>query len=183
VTQWTGLPDADQVVRFSRGVLGEPFDPRQVGSGTTLTSQAIVGALIPLYAGDVASGIGFLVTQAGTGTPPTNFFGALYDLAGNRLAVTADSAASTSLTTAGYQSLNFSTAYTCPTTGSYYGCIMMNGAFGTQAFNAARLAGGTGVGGAVGSNAKVAVTQTAQTTMPSTATFTAVDVLWYVYLK
>lgn len=174
---WTGDPTPDQLRAFSRGVMGETFPLSQANGARTLPTQVVLGALVPVYGGDVISGLAFCIQTAAAGTAPVGIYLALYDLLGVRLAVSANAASDAKFTSTGVKSIAFATAYTVPagSTGSLYAAILKDGTFSVTEPQIAAMTAVVGTGQALGSNAKPAVTQAAQATMPAPATFAAVD--------
>lgn len=157
--------------------MGETFPLSQANGARTLPTQVALGALLPVYGGDVISGLAFCVSVAAVGAVPTGLYLALYDLLGVRLAVSANAASDSKWTSTGVKSIAFAAAYTVPavSTGSLYAAILKDGVFAGTEPQIAAMAAVVGTGQALGSNAKPAVTQTAQATMPAPATFAAVD--------
>lgn len=175
VDQLTGKPSGASSVAIARGLLAEPFPLAQVNASRTLATQAVLGVLVPVSFGTTVSGVAVCIeTVAANGVLPTGVFVALYDLTGVRLAVSADVKAVTGWNATGVFSFPFTAAWTVTADGAVYAAILKNGVWGTEA-KIATMTAVTGSGKALGSNAAGAVTQTAQATMPSPATFTAND--------
>lgn len=181
VTVYTGLPSRDQLRVFSRGLLAESFDPALIAGQSTLTSQQCVGQIVGLYAGDVVTNIVLLVTTAAVAAEPTNFFVALYDLTGVRLAISAEQKSNTGLLATGFAPIPLAAAYTVPagSTGCFYAAVCQNGAFGTP-LQIARANTLANTNAAVGSNSADAVVQTGQATPPSPATFVASTTRYWI---
>lgn len=182
VNYTTGLPSRHGLVAYGRGMLAEAADLRQTVAGQALTDGTCFASLVGLYAGEVVSKILFSVTQAGTSTAPTHFYGYLASTAGVKLAATADSASSGQLTAAGIGSLSFSSAFTVVTTGVYFAGLLQVGAFAGNALQVSRIGNATGAGQAFGSNPAYAVAQTGQTDIPASFTFSASDTSVWVAL-
>lgn len=175
-----GVSELEALSLKARGLVGESWQAYVNPNSSVLVSQTVYATLVPLQAGVTATSIVFCVNTAGSGTVPTAFYGALYSTAGVRLAVTASSQSSTSLTTTGYQSLAFTAAYVVPTAGVYYAALLENGAFGTTALALIRTATAGVQGGAYGANVAPVVKQTGQATMPAPATFVAGDITFWM---
>jgi hypothetical protein len=156
-------------------LLGESYPLAQVNAGRTLATQALLGVLVPVQFGTIVSGVGYCIQTAAAGTLPTATFVAIYDLTGVQLAVSADVKALANWNATGLFSSAFTTPWTVTQDGAVYACILKNGVYGTTEPQIATMTAVTGSGKALGSNAAGAVTQAAQATMPTPATFTAND--------
>jgi hypothetical protein len=172
---WTGKPPPSLASCIARGLLSEPYPLAQVSTSRTLATQALLGVLIPVTAGMTLSGVAVCIETAAAGTLPTGVFVGITDLTGVRLAISADVKALANWNATGLFSFAFSTAYSPSVDGAVYACIVKNGVYGTTEPKIATMTAVTGSGAALGSNAPGAVTQAAQTTVPTTATWTAND--------
>ena len=170
---FTGKPSPATIGAIARGLLAEPYPLAQVNTSRTLATQALLGVLVPVQVGMTISGVAVCIeTVAANGTLPTGVFLGITDLAGVRLGLSADSKAVALWNTAGVFSFALTTAYTVAADGAVYACIVKNGVWGTEA-KVATMTAVAGSGAALGSNAAGAVTQAGQTTVPTTATWTA----------
>ncbi len=172
---FTGKASPSTAGAVARGLLAEPFPVAQVNSSRELSTQALLGVLIPVSVGMTLSGVAVCVETAAAGTVPTDVFVAITDLAGVRLAVSATLKSDAKWLTTGVKSFAFATAYSVPSDGAVYACIVKNGTFGTTEPKIASMTAVVGSGQALGSNAAPAVTQAAQATVPTSATWTAND--------
>lgn len=108
---------------------GTPMFNQPVSSNT-LTSQAVYGQAVYLYAGEVVTNILTNTQTAGTSTVPTSIKVSIWsDAAGTPTcrAVSAELNASSNWTSQGWK--ESACAYTVPTSGIYYLAIWENGAF------------------------------------------------------
>jgi hypothetical protein len=172
---FTGKPSPSIGAGVARGLLAEAFPLAMVNASRTLATQALLGVLIPVSAGMTVSGVACCVETAAAGTLPTGVFVGLTDLAGVRLATSADVKALANWNATGLFSFAFSTAYSPAVDGAVYACIVKNGVYGTTEPKIACMTAVTGTGAALGSNSPGAATFAAQTTVPTTATWTAND--------
>lgn len=159
----------DMLLVRGQGLINQNFPPYAATTAGLMVSQTVYFGLIGLLKGDIITNIHVAVST--TGTTTTNTFVALYNSAGNRLAVSND--LTTALDSTGMKTLALSSAYTILSDGAYYIAILTVN--GTPA-NCATLVRGTSnnsVMAAVGSGVKVDGTQTGQSTMPSSATISA----------
>jgi hypothetical protein len=179
---FTGKPAPSLSLAVARGLLSEPYPLANVNAGRTLTSQAVLGVLVPVSFGTTVSGVAYCITTAAAGTLPTGVFVALYDLTGVQLAVSADVKALANWNATGVFSSAFSTAWTVTADGAVYACILKNGTYGSTEPQIATMTAVTGTGQKLGSNAALGVTQTGQATMPSPATLVANDSLPWLAL-
>lgn len=88
-----------------------------------LANQRVTVVQIPLLAGDVVASLSFWAGTTGAATPVHQYF-ALYDLAGARLAISADDT-TTAWSPNTKKKLAMTAAYTVPTTGDYYATILV----------------------------------------------------------
>lgn len=170
---FTGKPAPPTIGAIARGLLAEPYPLAQVNAGRTLPTQALLGVLVPVQAGMVISGVAVCIQTAAAGTLPTGVFLGITDLTGVRLGISADSKALALWNATGLFSFALTTAYSVTTDGAVYACLVKDGVYGTTEPQIATMTAVTGSGAALGSNAPGAVTQAAQTTVPTTATWTA----------
>jgi hypothetical protein len=159
----------------ARGILSEPYPLAQVNAARTLATQALLGVLVPVSLGMTISGVALCIQTAAAGTLPTNTFVAITDLTGVRLAVSANVDALANWNATGIFSFSFITAYSPTADGAVYACIVKDGVYGSTEPQIATMTAVTGSGKALGANAAGAVTQTGQTTVPTTATWVAND--------
>jgi hypothetical protein len=146
-----------------QGLLSEPYPLATASTNSVMTTQSIYFSKIGLLKGDVVTNVHVPVTTAGTAS--TSTFVALYDTAGNRLAVSND--LTTALDSTGLKTLALSGAYTVLQDGDYYAAILtVSGSPATIARNASA----SQVQGSVGSGTKGFGFQSGQSTMPTTAT-------------
>ena len=170
---FTGKPAPPTIGAIARGLLAEPYPLAQVNTSRTLATQAILGVLVPVQAGMTISGVAVCIeTVAANGTLPTTVTLGITDLTGVRLGVTADVKAVANWNATGLFSFSLGTAYSVTTDGAVYACILKNGVWGTEA-KIATMTAVTGSGAALGSNAAMGVTQTGQTAIGTTVTWTA----------
>ena len=174
-SQFTGRPDPATTQAIARGLLAEPYPLAKVNTSRTLATQAVLAVLVPVQAGFTVSGVAYCIETAAAGTTPTAVFVALYDLTGVRLAVSADVKAIGNWNATGLFSSAFTTAYTPSSQGAVYAAILKNGVYGSTEPKIASMTAVTGSGAALGANSPAAVTQTGQTTMPTSATLVAND--------
>lgn len=167
--------DRAQIALTARGLIAETFQLPIGPAGTAMTSQQVVGTIIGLRAGDVITNIVTNTAAAGTSTAPTNIFLGLYSLAGSRLALTADLAASSNWTATGPSQSPLTVPYTVTADGGYYVAFLMNGAFAGTALQLFRGTNSLDPLKGVGAAAAFAVNQTGQATLPVSATFTVVN--------
>jgi hypothetical protein len=147
----------------------------QGNAGWTMPTQALRGCLVPVAFGTTVSGVAYCITTAAAGTLPTGVFVALYDLAGNRLALSADVKALANWNTVGVFSSPFITPWTVTQDGAVYAAIVKDGVYGSTEPQIGGMTALTGTGKALGANAPGAVLQAGQATPPALAVFTAND--------
>lgn len=156
--------------------------PHLLTTGSNLNSQVLNGTLVGLTAGETITNLYTWVKTAGTSTPPTGIYLAIYDTSGNRLAITGNLNGSSEWTATGYATAALTSPFVVPTTGAYYivlvqdgnwaGTNMVLGVFPTSQAGAAKLGSGPSFG----------VTQSGQASPPSTATFsTSTFAIWYAW--
>lgn len=172
---FTGKPAPATIAAISRGLLAEPYPLAQVNASRTLATQALLGVLVPVQAGMTISGVAVCIETAAAGTDPTGVFLGITDLTGVRLGITADSKAAAGWAATGIVSFALTTAYTVTADGAVFACIVKNGTYSVTEPKIATMTAVTGSGKAFGSNAPGAATQAAQTTVPTTAVWTAND--------
>jgi hypothetical protein len=172
---FTGKPAPQTIGAIARGLLAEPYPLAQVNTSRTLATQALLGVVVPVQAGMVISGVAVCIETAAAGADPTGLFLGITDLTGVRLGITADSKAAALWAATGPTSFALTTAYTVTTDGAVYACIVKNGVWAGTEAKIATMTAVTGSGKAFGSNAPLGVTQAGQTTVPTTATWTAND--------
>jgi hypothetical protein len=172
---FTGKPAPGTAAAIARGILSEPYPLAQVNAARTLATQALLGVLVPVSLGMTISGVALCIQTAAAGTLPTNTFVAITDLTGVRLAVSANVDALANWNATGIFSFSFITAYSPTADGAVYACIVKDGVYGSTEPQIATMTAVTGSGKALGANAAGAVTQTGQTTVPTTATWVAND--------
>jgi hypothetical protein len=146
-----------------------------VNATWTMPTQTMRGNLVPVAFGTTISGVAVDIMIAAAGTLPTGVFVALYDLAGNQLAVSADVKALANWNVTGLKSFPFTTPWVVTQDGAVYACILKNGVYGTTEPQIGGVAQNTGTGSALGANAPAAVFQAGQATPPSPATLVAND--------
>jgi hypothetical protein len=168
----------------ARGLITETWSPYINPNNQAPGTQTLYGTLVPLRGGQIVSNVVICVATAGTGTPPTGFFVALYTTTGVQLGVSANQNTSTVLTTQGYGALPLITPVTIPADGGYYPCFLQNGTFGGTTVAYIRTANSTGgQSGQFGSAARPVVKQTGQATPPSPATFVTGDFTYWFGLS
>lgn len=129
-----------------------------------LTSGLVYAALIGLKVGDVITNMCTMVAAGGTSLTLVKM--GLYDTSGNRLAVTAESAAS--FGASGAKSIALTSAYTVPTTGPYYAAMLaVHGGAGPTIPRSAALAFT-----AFGTGAPLVAGEAGQTDLDATCTLT-----------
>lgn len=117
--------------------------PYRVAGGTALTSQTGYFVGVSLLAGQTATGMSVIVTQAASGTAPTLIKLGLYNsTGGSLLASTANLKDDAGWTTTGEHRFPFSTAYTVTATGIYLPFLLEDGVFGTTVLNVGRTSSG-----------------------------------------
>lgn len=111
-------PSRAQALITARGLLSENFSPLGAGSGTALTGGLIYLLAVGVLAGDTITHIPVAIQTGGTVGGQTLSKVGLYDMAGNRLAVSANQGAAWEA--AGTYSVPLLTPYTVPTTGTVF---------------------------------------------------------------
>jgi hypothetical protein len=136
-------------------------------------TQQMAGTLAGFLNGDVVSNVWLQFAQAASGTAPAGAYVALYDTAGNQLAVSASIPSNAGWTAGtGYVAFPLASPYTFTATKAAYLCVLINGAWGTtqplfdQGNNNGRELN-------TGFTVPSTVVQTGQATPPSPATFSA----------
>jgi hypothetical protein len=163
--------DRQALITRAAGFVAENYDISTVTNNTILVSQRIYFALVPLRKGDVITNIHVAIATASATT--TNCFAAIYDSAGNRLAVSNDLTTTLDAVT-GIATLPLSAAYTVLKTDVYYFAVLWNATtppvVGRGGSSSTFYAG-------IGSGVRRHATQSTQTSMPTTATLTTTSLL------
>lgn len=159
--------DRGQVAQTARGVIAETF-PVFAANGTAAPASGDVrGSLVGLRAGDVVANITMNVNTIGATLTHAQF--ALYKKDGTLLANSADSTASFT-GAAGNVTLAMATPYTVPADDGYYVALFTSG---TTPPTMRTGTSGTALFSAIGSGAAAGVNFASQSSLPSTATFSA----------
>ncbi len=125
----------DQKIREATGYYAETFPALAFQSTGALSTGAVYFTPLYLFAGEVVSNLIVNVAAAGVGV--TLYKVGLYDTAGNRLAVSAESSASVG--TAGDKALAMLSAYPVTADGAYVTAVL--GVTGTSNPTVARASG------------------------------------------
>ena len=158
----------EDIMLDAQGLVSQTFDRENSGGGgTILIDGSVYFGLMPFRAGQVINNLSILITTQAT-TMSIGKLG-LYDLSGNLLASTASQ--TTAWESTGVKTAALTAAYTIPSTGAYYGAVFAKAS--TLPTMLRNLAGSGSAGLAVGSGARVIALQATQTDLPSTATFAA----------
>lgn len=146
------------------GLITETYPIGGISSSGLMVTQTVYYGLVGLFRGDIVTNINVAVATQGTAS--TSTFVAILDSAGNRLAVSND--LTTILDTAGTRTLALSAPYTVLADGAYYLAVL------TISSVPATLQRGSSTANvlvAVGSGVRPFASQTGQSTIPTTATF------------
>jgi hypothetical protein len=161
------------------GYKGMNFSPYQVDTAHGLTSQRLLGTLIPVFEGDTIGRLWFNVGVV-TATVTTIKVG-LYSAIGTpaRLAVSANT--TTAMDALGITSIPLTTVYTVPAQGFIYAVLLVDavtpGSVGGVAGSAGKATASTG-----GWPVSLAITQTGQTDLAATITPTlATTAMWWAW--
>ena len=119
---WKGVAE----VAEKRQVLFESYQRGDANTTLLLTSGIPVAAAVPMKAGEILRGIGFIAqTAEGTPTNRTHLWAALLNATGEVLAVSADYSSSTSnsISNGEDRGLRFTSNYETTTTGVFYAVL------------------------------------------------------------
>lgn len=158
--------DRTQLAATAAGIISENFGLAAAGQASAPTSQVVWGWLLGLRAGDVVTGLQVRLVVAAAGTAPTTARFGLADSTGKIVALSGNVGAAASWV-AGPSAFAFTTSYTVPADGGYYGCFVVNGVWGTTQPTVVlcqALTGATST--AFGSSAPPGFKWTAQTDLP-----------------
>lgn len=165
-----GVPlTRDGIMRAAAGLVSEPFPLRTAQNTANVASQGMYASLAGFKAGDVITNIVVFAPTVGT---VSAVFAAVYDLAGNRLAVSADFSASWA---ARLNVIPLTTPYVVPADAGLY--LAFNSTWSVQP---TIVRGISQLTPTIGSGAMLWVQQTGQASPPATATFAAsgLGALW-----
>jgi hypothetical protein len=156
------------------GLITETCQRGMIATSSAETSGRIIGNPVYLFAGETVTGVVAAASGAGSGQTLVRL--GLYDVAGNKLANTAD--VKTAFQTAGDIASPLTAPYPITTDGVYIPTFV--GVGGTQP-SLGRMAGGSSNGGgAVGAGTvKTGYQLTGQTDLPTTAALVTMNVLYW----
>lgn len=158
------------ILAAGAGMVAQAFDLRASQNTANVASQGMYGSLCGFKAGDVITNVIVYGVTVGT---VSAVFGAVYDTAGNRLAISNNFSASWAGAAANV--IPMISAYTVPADAALY--LAFNSTWSVQPTVARGVSQTTPT---IGSGAKLWVQQTGQASPPSTATFVAsgLGALW-----
>jgi len=167
----TEIPYTRDAIRLrGMGIVSETFPAAAATTSGLMISQTVYYNAIGFLKGDIVTYINIPVVAFGTTT--TNCYVAIYDSAGNRLAVSND--LTTALDTSnGMKQCALSAPYTIPSTGLYYAAVLVVNGTPANCPTIARGSSNSTVTAGIGAGVRLSGTQTGQSTMPSTATIVA----------
>lgn len=155
-----------QLALTAQGLITENFSRGSATLTSTLVAQTVRGGIIGLRAGDVVTNLHCHTTTTGVGAGYARM--GLYALAGGQLGVSGDANAAF-IGTAGLLTIALGTPYTVLADGGFYVCVLAD--LATTQPTLARGNGNVGSGAAIGSGSLAGVSQTAQASLPASATF------------
>lgn len=164
--------DKAEILARGLGVKGETYPLLNTSAVGAPTLNQVFWTACAFRKGEIVTNLGCVVSVTAS---PTSMWLGLYDSAGNRLALTADTPTIASGGTGG-RTAALTAPYTIPTTGLYYIAQLQVG--GTAA-TLARVAAGTDLYKGFSGGVRPAQTQTGQTTLPVSATFVATVSSYY----
>lgn len=154
----------DEILRDALGVVSWNYNPQNIATQTTTSTQLIYAVGIGLRSGQVVTNILLDVEVAGTSTAPTGFYVGLASSTA-MIEQSANLAASSALTTQAIGSFALAAPTTITADGIYYVMILMNGAFAGTAHQLGRGSGRN----KIGSVWMAATAGSGQTTLPANA--------------
>lgn len=150
----------------AQGIAGETYPALVVAGTATFTSQAALGYMLQLEAGQAVRGVMLRMTIAASGTAPTLARFGLADSTGKILILSGDVGAAANWPI-GMCLFPFTATYVVPATAGYYVCWVINGTWSVTQPSALRQTASAAINNALTGYPPASFTWATQTDLPA----------------